>query len=192
MKLKFSKVSFPLRKWLLITIMRTFIFLFCTSIFAFTTSNVVSQNSKVYIEKNSELTVDEIFDLVKNQTEYKFFYEEELFKDFPKIKLKKGFIVTNRLLKRSLSHGNFYIELSPNNTILIKENKPEIIELQEIEISGKILDSNGQPLPGASIIEKGTTNGTQTDFDGNFTLDVSDQNSTLVVYFLGFSTKEVP
>ncbi|MFV0564878.1 MAG: SusC/RagA family TonB-linked outer membrane protein [Flavobacteriaceae bacterium] len=62
---------------------------------------------------------------------------------------------------------------------------------QGIQISGSILDSNGVPLMGANIIEKGTTNGTQSDFDGNFSLTVSNANSVLVVSYIGYASKEV-
>ncbi len=62
--------------------------------------------------------------------------------------------------------------------------------LQE-QITGTILDSNGQPLPGVNILEKGTANGIQTDFDGNFTISVSTSNPILVVSYIGFKTKEV-
>ncbi|MGN7515835.1 MAG: SusC/RagA family TonB-linked outer membrane protein [Allomuricauda sp.] len=58
-------------------------------------------------------------------------------------------------------------------------------------ISGTVTDDVGNPLPGASIVEKGTTNGAQTDFDGNFNITVSDSNATLVVTYIGFSTQEV-
>lgn len=60
---------------------------------------------------------------------------------------------------------------------------------QAQEVSGTVSDANG-PLPGASVVEKGTTNGTQTDFDGNFTITVSD-NATLVISYIGYSTTEV-
>jgi iron complex outermembrane receptor protein len=47
------------------------------------------------------------------------------------------------------------------------------------------------PLPGANIVEKGTSNGVQTDFDGNFTINVSDENAVLVVSFVGFLNQEI-
>lgn len=62
---------------------------------------------------------------------------------------------------------------------------------QEKTISGTVSDKGGQPLPGASVIIKGTTIGTQSDFDGNFTLNVADENATLVISYIGFSTKEL-
>ncbi len=60
---------------------------------------------------------------------------------------------------------------------------------QAQEVSGTISDASG-PLPGASVLEKGTTNGTQTDFDGNYTLEV-EEGAVLVVSYIGFKTQEV-
>ncbi|MBC9794443.1 TonB-dependent receptor [Sinomicrobium sp. FJxs] len=57
-------------------------------------------------------------------------------------------------------------------------------------ISGTVLDDTGAPLPGASVVEKGTTNGVTTDFDGNFTMDVNT-DAILEISFLGYSVKEV-
>ncbi|WP_282162921.1 SusC/RagA family TonB-linked outer membrane protein [Ulvibacterium marinum] len=78
-------------------------------------------------------------------------------------------------------------------TQLAQANDEITIETETIfqtTISGTITDSGGVPLPGANVVEKGTTNGTQTDFDGNYTLNV-DANATLVVSYLGFQTQEV-
>ena len=57
-------------------------------------------------------------------------------------------------------------------------------------VSGTVSEENG-PLPGASVVVKGTTNGASTDFDGNFTLNNVPSDATLVVSYIGFSTKEV-
>jgi len=62
---------------------------------------------------------------------------------------------------------------------------------QEKTIIGTVTDSAGQPLPGTNIIEKGTTNGAQTDFDGNFSITVNGENSILEISFLGYTKKEV-
>ncbi|WP_223154723.1 SusC/RagA family TonB-linked outer membrane protein [Aestuariibaculum sediminum] len=68
----------------------------------------------------------------------------------------------------------------------------ELVNLkQKVEISGKVTDGEGLPLLGANIIEKGTTNGTQTDFDGAFSLNVSSDNATIVVSYTGFKTQEI-
>jgi TonB-linked SusC/RagA family outer membrane protein len=57
-------------------------------------------------------------------------------------------------------------------------------------VSGTIIDEEGQPVPGVNILEKNTTNGYVSDFDGNYTLSVGD-NATLVFSYLGFKTQEI-
>jgi len=61
---------------------------------------------------------------------------------------------------------------------------------QDIKITGKVSDNEGNLLPGVSIIEKGTTKGTTTDFDGVYNILASPQG-TLVFNYLGFEIKEV-
>ncbi|UJH66239.1 SusC/RagA family TonB-linked outer membrane protein [Allomuricauda sp. SCSIO 65647] len=58
-------------------------------------------------------------------------------------------------------------------------------------VSGTVSDANG-PLPGASVVVKGTTNGAQTDFDGNYTLDDVSSDATLVFSYIGYATQEIP
>ncbi len=58
-------------------------------------------------------------------------------------------------------------------------------------VSGTVSDANG-PLPGASVLVKGTTNGTQTDFDGNYTLSDIGSSAVLVISYIGYSTQEIP
>lgn len=61
---------------------------------------------------------------------------------------------------------------------------------QNVKITGRVIDAGGEAIIGASIVEKGTTNGTITDFDGNFTLNVRT-NAKLVVSYVGYVTQEV-
>lgn len=58
-------------------------------------------------------------------------------------------------------------------------------------VSGTVKDAQGLPLAGANVVEKGTTNGVTADFDGNYSLNVAGENSTLVVSYIGFATMEV-
>ncbi len=74
---------------------------------------------------------------------------------------------------------------TPTNTANFKYN-PTINR-----VSGIVLDNSGLPLPGANVIVKGTSNGTQTDFDGNYSLDVSGGRE-LIFSYVGFETKSQP
>ncbi|MEO9511900.1 MAG: SusC/RagA family TonB-linked outer membrane protein [Flavobacteriaceae bacterium] len=61
----------------------------------------------------------------------------------------------------------------------------------QLDVSGTVSDGGGIPLSGASVVEKGTTNGVQADFDGNFSITVVGQNATLLVSYLGFLSTEI-
>lgn len=189
MKIKTSKHLFHNWKGRIQLIMRTFILLFCTSVFSFSSGTIFSQNIKVVIDKNKTVTIDEVFDILRSQTDFAFIYQEDSFKDAPKIHLKKGKIEANALIKKILSTTKFDFELRNENTIIIKE--VPVKKKQQHEVKGHVTDHNGAPLPGASVLEKGTTNGAQTDFDGDFLLAVSDKNATLVISYMGFTTKEI-
>ena len=63
--------------------------------------------------------------------------------------------------------------------------------LQQKAISGKVVDSKGESIIGANVMEKGTTNGTITDFDGNFNLNVAT-NAVLQISYIGYKTQEIP
>jgi TonB-linked SusC/RagA family outer membrane protein len=192
MKIKLRNVFFYFRKELLLNIMRSFIFLCCITAFSFTSNGVLSQNTKIKIKVDKTLTVDQVFDIIMEQTDYKFIYQEGTFKTFPTIAVKKGIISANDLLQKSLSSGNFNVILSSNNTVIVEKRLEPVIKEQNFKVSGTIIDENGQPLAGANILEKGTTNGAQSDFNGEFSLNVSNGNATLMVSFLGFLPQEFP
>ncbi|PXX23776.1 TonB-dependent receptor, partial [Arenibacter sp. ARW7G5Y1] len=64
-------------------------------------------------------------------------------------------------------------------------------EVVQVIVSGTVTDGDGTPLPGANILVQGTTNGTQADFDGNFSISVEDENAILVVSYIGFTTQKI-
>ncbi|WP_194534710.1 SusC/RagA family TonB-linked outer membrane protein [Zobellia nedashkovskayae] len=62
----------------------------------------------------------------------------------------------------------------------------------QTQISGVVVDEANIPLPGASVLVKGTNNGVVSDFDGNFTISIADSDKLLVVSYIGYETKEIP
>ncbi|MBD0825435.1 SusC/RagA family TonB-linked outer membrane protein [Aestuariibaculum marinum] len=82
-------------------------------------------------------------------------------------------------------------ENSNNHTVIKVVSDKQIKTPTQSQVIGTVTDENGVPLPGTNVLEKGTTNGAQTDFDGNFSLEVG-KNAVLVVSYLGYITKEVP
>ncbi|MCD7936826.1 MAG: TonB-dependent receptor [Tannerellaceae bacterium] len=68
----------------------------------------------------------------------------------------------------------------------------QFLVAQNKTVTGVVMEPNGDPVIGANIIEKGTTNGTITDFDGNFTLGNLSENSVIIVRYIGFNEQEIP
>lgn len=195
MKIKLIKSQSFVRMRVLILIMKAFVFLLCTAVFGITTGKSFSQE-KISIEVDKVVSVDEVFDIIQDQTKYRFLYPADLFTNAPKVQLKKGEIGVDELLNQSLSHSSVEFELIQKNRIVIRErdhsdNATEVSQQQQFDVTGMVVDDEGGPLPGASIVEMGTLNGTQTDFDGNFSLSVANENAVLKISYIGFATKEI-
>lgn len=88
------------------------------------------------------------------------------------------------------SGSNFNLTISPVLSNLEKSVNSEITK-QVSTITGQVVDENQQPLPGATIMEKGTSNGTTADFDGNFSLELITDDPVLIVSYLGYLSKDV-
>ncbi|WP_341214793.1 carboxypeptidase-like regulatory domain-containing protein, partial [uncultured Wocania sp.] len=165
-------------------------------VFAFVQINAANsfgQNTKVSL-KMKEVSIQNILNRIEQKTDYKFLYEKNVFQSNKlvsvNVKNEKLSIVLDKLFKDQ-NVTLVYLEkqiviktkLETNIVSLPKNLEPET-SIDQQSISGVVLDENEVPLPGASIIEKGTTNGTQSDFDGNFTLDVRD-GAILQISYLG-------
>src|ERR1035437_7779479 len=91
-----------------------------------------------------------------------------------------------------MKYTNFKLKLRPCLAILVLFVFAAAVNAQQTSISGIVKDaSNGEPILGANILEKGTSNGTITNLDGQFTLKVA-ANATLIVRYIGFASVEVP
>lgn len=193
-----STNGYPFQKGkLLKIIMRTFLFLCLTSVFSFAPNNTFSQKAKIKIDADKTISVAQIFELIQEQAGYKFVYSDDLINNAPKVRLKKGIILAKELIKKGLSPIGCTFEFTENETVIVKrDTNLSLAQVnrdlnQQLTITGNVQDANGQPLPGASIVEKGTTNGATTDFDGNYSITLGGDDATLIFSYLGFTTKEV-
>ena len=75
-----------------------------------------------------------------------------------------------------------------DGVIAIRKAEPvrtETVAREKYTITGKVIEDSGEPIIGANVIVKGTTNGMMTDMDGNFHLEVTDKKVTLMVSYIG-------
>jgi len=191
MKIKFTTILFFIKKELLINLMKIFLILFCTVSFGFTPKNVFSQNTNILINSDRTITVDDVFELIKEQTDYTFIYKSDLFEKAPKVFLKKGILSANKLLQKSLSFGEFSCVLSDNGVILLKKEDHAKFNQDQYQITGVVTNEEGEVLPGVNIFEKGTNNGVASSFLGKYEINVKDENSILVFSFIGYQTREI-
>ena len=203
MKIRFKPELFSYQRLgdrYLRVIMRTFIFFSCSLVFATGADNQFFHNTEITINENKTLSIKNVFELIYTQTDYKFIYRYDLIKSAPDIDLKQGVIKAGKLLTTCLEPIGFTFEVADDETIIVVKNSandsPHVRtilsdKIEQFQISGNVSDENGQPLPGANIVEKGTSNGVTADFDGNFTLDNVNGNAILEVSYIGFESKTI-
>ena len=188
MKFNFTISRFHSRKRFLLFIMRLFLILFCTTILSFTPNNTFSQE-KVFVNHDQLVTVQQVFRIIKKQTKYGFIFPKNMFQNLPKIQLVKGEIELSTLLNQSLNSKKVKFEVSNDDMTIIIKNK--IIEDQQLQVTGKVTDDTGAPLPGVNIIIKGTSTGVTSDFDGKYVIGVKN-GDVLVFSYIGMVGMEIP
>lgn len=128
-----------------------------------------------------------IVSAIQRQTNYRFVFSERKIPLANKIDLNVKDEEVTSVLKKVLANSGFSFTVLANNLIVITTGN-EIVS--NVTVTGKVLDETGLAAPGVSIRIKGSTVGTVTDADGNFSISVPD-NATLVFSFLGYETQEV-
>ncbi|WP_315352363.1 TonB-dependent receptor [Phocaeicola abscessus] len=158
-------------------------------------SSIYSQGTLMSI-KAYDQTVKEVFNLIEQNSEYIIFYMDNTVDLNRKVKIHVKNQQIEKILDELFKGTDTAYAINDRQIVIYKkELSPIVREVTEIEqtykISGKVVDSQGEPIIGANILEKGTTNGTITDTDGNFSLNVKSITATLVVSYIGYKTNEV-
>ncbi|MBT9188266.1 SusC/RagA family TonB-linked outer membrane protein [Zobellia russellii] len=177
----------------LLLTMKIFIFFFSVLAFGFTAEKGFSQNKKITFTEDVRLSIEEVLEVVKKQTDYNFIYRSDLFVGSPLVDVKKGTVKVGELLNRCATLTDLEFRFDDSGSIFLQKS-PKTVPNKIVQqpITGTVTDSGGVPLPGANIVEKGTTNGVTADFDGNFSMKTSNNDAILVVSYIGFATKEIP
>jgi TonB-linked SusC/RagA family outer membrane protein len=174
----------------LMLIMRLTILFIAFSILS-TSASVYSQSTKLTLKmKNSRIA--DVFDEIEQQSEFYFFYNRDNFDDNRLVSVNVEGKTIEQILDE-LFEGQAVTYEIVNSNVLIKtqSNFPGIAETQQQMITGKVTDSSGLPLPGVTVVVKGTTQGTVTDGDGNYSISDIPENATLVFSFVGMRTQEL-
>lgn len=133
----------------------------------------------------------DVFTTITQQTGLKVAYSRPTVNPDKIISISVSNEELTNILDKLFKDGNISYKIE-EKTVFLKEKGDTIFSSkQAFQIKGNILDTKGESIIGASILEKGTTNGTITDIDGNFSLDVSSRQSILIISYIGYKTQEI-
>ena len=156
--------------------------------------NVIAGSA--YSQENLKLNLKEVslmtlFREIQKQTGIDFVYNEEQCRDFGKVSVEISDGMVEQLLQQVFDSSKLTYRFE-NGVIMIKALDEMRPQEQKVQISGSVVDTKGQPLPGVTILLKGTTVGCVTDSEGNFRLELPmRENIVLSFSFVGMKTIEV-
>lgn len=169
-----------------IVIIMKFTFMFLVMSIWGATATSYSQTARLTLQvKNG--TVSDVIEEIEKQSEYTFVYnikEVDLNKTVS-VSLKDKLITD--VLEKLFNDNSLGYKISDNHIALFIKNSQQ---QHNFIVSGMVTDENGEPVIGANVVEKGTTNGVVTDVNGEYTLNVR-KGAVLLISYVGYISKEV-
>lgn len=201
-----SKFGLLIQKPIIKKIMRICIvpiIVLTTSLQLFAAAPVKSQNiaqTTVNLElKNGRLI--EAFNKIEAQTDFHFMYRKKDVNEINNLSISEQNQSIANVLKILLSNTALTFKQINKQILITSEPKGSSGNIKaaedagsvaaRISISGKVTDSKNQPLPGVTVLEKGTPNTTVTDLNGNYKINVADKKAVLVFRYVGYTQQEV-
>lgn len=177
--------------------MRITLLLLCVFVFQLHSAHSYSQNTKISLDmKNS--SIEKILQTIEERSEYYFLYNSKLINVDRRTDIRVRDESIASVLNRLFDEEDVEYEVKGTQIILHPKEMSRIAseliteaqQQQKKQITGKITDEQGEPVIGANIIEKGTTNGTITDIDGNFSFRV-EEDAVLQISYIGYLELEI-
>lgn len=188
-RMGWDEIDYPVRKFL--RTMKLSVFLFLLGIAQVLAGNSFAQNTKLSI--NLENTrIEKVLLEIENNSSYKFIYNKEDVDVESQVSIHLKDKSINETLDVLFEGENIRYDFYGNQIILRKAASENEQDKTPKKVSGNVTDNTGAPLPGVAVVIKGTTRGTITNFDGDYSLDQVPVNATLVFSFVGMNTVEIP
>ncbi|MGS2741534.1 SusC/RagA family TonB-linked outer membrane protein [Sinomicrobium sp. M5D2P17] len=174
------------------------LFLFM-ALFAMHANNSYSQHNKVSLDI-SQKSVRQVLEQIERKTDYQFVYKLEDVDLNRKITLKVSNELITKVLDVMFNSSETEYAILDKQVFLLKRKKqslanppsakPDVRGPVQLQVTGVVADDQGIPLPAVNIVEKGTDNGTSTDFDGNYAIAVNE-GAVLTFSAMGFKPQEI-
>lgn len=198
MKKKCKWVCFPPGNMAKILLrMKLLTFFVFISVISFA-GNSYSQQTKFKL-KLSGATVREVFQEIEDRSEFILLYNEKQLDANRKVDVSVDNETVESILDQTFAgtpntykiYDRQIVILSPDMNTIPNIIKSEVELQQKKELNGTVKDSKGMPLPGVSVVVKGTTSGTITNPEGKFNISVSNDARVLVLSFVGMKSQEI-
>lgn len=165
--------------------------LFAASFGVFATGNAQTMRVNIQVEN---VSTEKVLSEIEKQTDYLFVYNQNEVDLKRKTSVNAVNKTTAEVLSTIFNGTDIIYAIEGENIMLMRKEKnlavvPDAVQ-QDNKITGTVLDATGMPVIGANIMVKGTTNGTITDMDGKFSLDVA-KGETLIVTYVGYANQEI-
>ena len=170
--------------------MRLTLFCFLLAVFGVQASSY-SQNTRFNF-KYKNTSIRQILDDIKNQSDFEFFYSNDDFDTSTKVDLKISNATVEEVLQKIVDPNSLKYSVIDKTVVISNVKMKELNgNQQEKSVKGTINDSDGAPIPGVSVVVKGTTQGSLSDQDGNYTITGITSGTVLQFSFVGMNTKNV-
>lgn len=141
-------------------------------------------------------TLKELFNIIEEKFDYTFLIRNDDIDLNERISINMNNRSVEDILTYALKNQDASFEVNDDRIVVYKTNSPKPVVHEAVQqtqrVTGTVIDqTTGEPVIGANVVVKGTTTGTSTDFDGNFSLEVPNQGVTLVVSYIGYINLEV-
>lgn len=181
--------SFVSKQTMLTMKITLFLLLFAT--FQAYSADGYSQSAKISIPR-ANLKVSELLSKIESQTDYLFVYNKKNVDTRRTVNVQAENKAVSAVLEEAFEGTDVKYVMEGHNIVLIKQTTKVASTQQnnKVTIKGKVTDIKGEPIIGANVLEKGTTNGSITDLEGNFTVSVPS-NAVLVITYVGYQPQTI-
>ena len=152
-------------------------------------SNSYSQSSVINLSMR-DVTIEQVLDQIEKITDFRFLFTDKAVDTSRKVTIDVDSKPIAETLAMLFKNSGIDFKIVDHQVILSSHLSGKAADSRSKTVSGTILDAAGEPIVGANVVEKGTTNGTITDVDGRFSLAVAS-GATLQVSYIGYVTQEV-
>lgn len=169
-----------------------FLLLFVSCLFA---SSDYSQTTRFNLSLTHS-TLEQVFNEIEKRSEFSIIYKSNEVNVKEEVSVSAYQQTVEAILNKVLKKQGLQYAINDKHIIIYKTKNPAQAsapgtQQNAVRITGKVTDLTGESIIGVSVLEKGTQNGTVTDMDGRYVLELRNKNATLVFSYIGYTSKEV-